>query len=300
MADHIEEESLDNPIDHPSENPPADIISTTDPAPVQQNQAIENMEVHHHPDLHHEPKKWKEYFLEFLMIFLAVTMGFFAETIRENIKEQRQAKEYATTMVSDLEADTSDLNSYLKYTSYASANIDTMMQLIAENDLTKIASGKLYWYGLWGGAHRTFVPHDATMHQMESSGSLRYFTNKFLNREVAQYDQLCRNWQKVEETDNGLYVEVRKARSKIFDSKYNNLANQIWLAKNTFMMQPRIDSFVKTNPPLLSYDKTLFNDYVELVRSRYIWLKVNNADSLRAHAALLIKGLKKEYNLENE
>ncbi len=31
------------------------------------------MEVHHHPDLHHKPKKWKEYFLEFLMIFLAVT-----------------------------------------------------------------------------------------------------------------------------------------------------------------------------------------------------------------------------------
>ncbi len=35
------------------------------------------MEVHHHP--HVEKKAFKEYFLEFLMIFLAVTMGFFAE-----------------------------------------------------------------------------------------------------------------------------------------------------------------------------------------------------------------------------
>jgi len=33
------------------------------------------MEVHHHP--HVEKKKFKEYFLEFLMIFLAVTLGFF-------------------------------------------------------------------------------------------------------------------------------------------------------------------------------------------------------------------------------
>jgi hypothetical protein len=24
------------------------------------------MEVHHHPDIHHKPKEWKEYFLEFL------------------------------------------------------------------------------------------------------------------------------------------------------------------------------------------------------------------------------------------
>jgi hypothetical protein len=37
------------------------------------------------PDLHPDPKKRKEYFLEFLMIFLSVTVGFFAETIRESI-----------------------------------------------------------------------------------------------------------------------------------------------------------------------------------------------------------------------
>ena len=38
-----------------------------------------NMEVHHHPEVPHKSKSWKEYFLEFLMIFLAVTLGFFAE-----------------------------------------------------------------------------------------------------------------------------------------------------------------------------------------------------------------------------
>lgn len=48
------------------------------------------MEVHHHPDLHHKPKKRKEYFLEFLMIFLAVTMGFIAENVREHFAEEKQ------------------------------------------------------------------------------------------------------------------------------------------------------------------------------------------------------------------
>jgi hypothetical protein len=256
------------------------------------------MEVHHHP--HVEKKNFKEYLLEGLMIFLAVTMGFFAETIREKIRENGQAKEYANTMVSDLEADTTDLNAYIRYTSYASANVDTLMQLLAENDPQKVTSGNLYWYGLWGGAHRDFVPHDATMHQMESSGSLRYFTDKTLNRSVAEYDQLCRNWQKAEERDMGIYVEVRKARSKIFASKYNEAANQIWLANKISFSQQRIDSFIKTNPPLLSYDKTLFNDYIEMLRSRYIRLKANNADTLLAHATLLIGDLKKEYHLDSE
>jgi hypothetical protein len=39
------------------------------------------MEVHHHP--HVEKKNFKEYFLEFLMIFLAVTMAFIGENMRE-------------------------------------------------------------------------------------------------------------------------------------------------------------------------------------------------------------------------
>jgi len=39
------------------------------------------MEVHHHPELHHKHKPWKEYLLEGLMIFIAVMMGFIAEKI---------------------------------------------------------------------------------------------------------------------------------------------------------------------------------------------------------------------------
>ena len=46
------------------------------------------------------------------MIFLAVTMGFFAETIRENVTEHRRAKEFAESMVQDLREDTAQLRSY--------------------------------------------------------------------------------------------------------------------------------------------------------------------------------------------
>jgi hypothetical protein len=65
------------------------------------------MEVHHHP--HVEKKGVKEYFFEFLMIFLAVTLGFIAENIREKISEHKRAKIYAGTLVNDLQADTSAL-----------------------------------------------------------------------------------------------------------------------------------------------------------------------------------------------
>src|ERR1700729_2572542 len=65
------------------------------------------MEVHHHPNL--EKKNFKEYFLEFLMIFLAVTMGFFAENIREHVADHAKEKQYIHSMIQDLKGDTAGL-----------------------------------------------------------------------------------------------------------------------------------------------------------------------------------------------
>ncbi len=57
----------------------------------------QKMEVHHHP--HVEKKGFKEYFLEFLMIFFAVTMGFLAENLREHITEHNKEKQYIAGFV---------------------------------------------------------------------------------------------------------------------------------------------------------------------------------------------------------
>lgn len=61
------------------------------------------MEVHHHP--HIGKKKTKEYILEGLMIFFVVTMGFFAEQLREFIVERRQEREIIHHLVKDLQQD---------------------------------------------------------------------------------------------------------------------------------------------------------------------------------------------------
>ncbi|MGQ0739833.1 MAG: hypothetical protein ACT4OJ_12310, partial [Bacteroidota bacterium] len=66
------------------------------------------MEVHHHS--HTSRKKWTRYFWEFLMLFLAVTLGFIVENKREHIIEGHRAKDYAKALVSDLAADTASLS----------------------------------------------------------------------------------------------------------------------------------------------------------------------------------------------
>jgi len=67
------------------------------------------MEVHHphHPS---HKKKWSEYFLEFLMLFLAVTLGFFAENIREHQVLVERKNQNLEAILEDLKRDSIQLN----------------------------------------------------------------------------------------------------------------------------------------------------------------------------------------------
>jgi hypothetical protein len=100
MEDKTDEELVDN-----TANP------FNDPGPANPNQGTENMEVHHHPQV--EKKNFREYFLEFIMIFLAVTMGFFAESIRESISDNHKEKEYIRSFIEDLKKDSVALTQYI-------------------------------------------------------------------------------------------------------------------------------------------------------------------------------------------
>jgi len=255
------------------------------------------MEVHHHPEVEH--KGFKEYLLEGLMIFLAVMMGFIAENLRENITEHHKAKDYAEAMVGDLSSDLAQLQQYQTYYSVAEKNIDTLMQLLTASDIKSIPSGKLYWYGLFGGAYNSYAPNDATFQQMKSSGSLRYF-NKSVAQEVAAYDQYCRSMLSREENDRIIFAEVRKIRAQIFEFQYNRKANDLTHSPTFKNIDwKKIREFTESNPPLLTTDKTIFNQYVELVRSRFIEKKLTAIDTLFKRANKLKADLKKEYHIDN-
>src|ERR1700753_835229 len=105
------------------------------------------MEVHHHLELPHgEKKHFKEYMLEFLMIFLAVTMGFIAENIREHLSDSSKEREYITGMIKDLKVDTTNLNFIISKGNWQIKGIDTLRG-ISKNKISEIkVQDSLYSY----------------------------------------------------------------------------------------------------------------------------------------------------------
>jgi hypothetical protein len=144
------------------------------------------MEVHHHPDLHHNPKKWKEYFLEFLMIFLAVTLGFIAENVRENISENSQAKDLAKSLYKELYSDSIAIQQKLEGRLEKEDYIKYFVQYVRDSDLVNLSPN---FYPAFTSTFIStltiiFQPKDGILDQLTNSGALRYFKSNKLQEEI--------------------------------------------------------------------------------------------------------------------
>ena len=184
MAENSDEEHLSTPTENQSENPPDEITPTVDTETINLNQETENMEVHHHPKV--EKKNFKEYFLEFIMIFLAVTMGFIAENIREHFTETKIAYQ-------NLEAYKNDLLQHQAYYKETIAGFNKVLpiydSLVAiffenkENTELPVVSRLM----LQGTLNYVITINTPTYAQLISSGSLRFLENHELKASMANY-----------------------------------------------------------------------------------------------------------------
>ncbi len=143
------------------------------------------MEVHHHPQV--EKKNFKEYFLEFLMIFLAVTMGFVAENIREHISETKTAHENLNSYRNDLLENQKRVKSYEEFFTKDALIYDSIISIInekKENEELPLISRLMM-----NGMRNSIVTiNTSTYQQMVSSGSMRYLHNQLLKDSMAKYN----------------------------------------------------------------------------------------------------------------
>ena len=137
------------------------------------------MEVHHHPDLHHRKIHWKEYFLEFIMIFLAVTMGFFAENIREGIVAKDKEKTYMKSMLVDLKKDTAEITQIITLQRSLVKKMDSALAIPVEKLHDIDVQDTFYHHFVYFyGQEWTFTRYDNTITQLKNAGGFSIIQNK--------------------------------------------------------------------------------------------------------------------------
>jgi hypothetical protein len=146
------------------------------------------MEVHHHPNT--EKKNFKQYFLEFLMIFLAVTMGFFAESYREQVVDKNRIHGYMQEMIENLQYDS--LRCALNYEKnlVLEKGLDSLRAEIKKGTSGNINSNALYYYSIkYFGTFSHAAFNNSAISELKNSGSFRLIENKNITAEIYDYYQ---------------------------------------------------------------------------------------------------------------
>jgi hypothetical protein len=141
------------------------------------------MEVHAHT--HTPRKKWTHYFWEFLMLFLAVSLGFYAENTREGILHKKEVKTQLNSMLSDLQSDITLFDSVTDRNRFSAEMADTVVELL-HSDITNTT--QIYYAARSVTANvGYYYTNSKSYDQLKSAGLLRYIKNKGLLDSIGAY-----------------------------------------------------------------------------------------------------------------
>lgn len=248
------------------------------------------MEVHHHPKV--EKRNFKEYFLEFLMIFLAVTMGFFAENIREGITDTKKEKQYMLLPQQDLKKDTAALHYSIRRLNRDFSSEDSIISLFAENKFGERDDSTLSLLFITSGLSVDIAFNDRAATQLKNSDAMRLIRHRDIVENILQY------W------NNQIRI------NHIHDRFENQRLQHHQVAYKTFnwYREYYINAKGSSNAVLHSRPKTIvnpanLNEFVNIVADLYNTGKNQYMPYLEEQLQLankLIALIKKEYDLPVE
>ena len=264
-----------------------------------------SMEVHHHSKIHQE-KKWKEYLFEFLMLFLAVTAGFFVENIREHYVEQERARQYARSLVHDLEKDTAMVRVDIRQMGLFIRRIDSISAYLKNKKINEINNSELYSRTQFGFEYRPYTWNRATLQEIKNSGSLRYFANDSVIMKISAYDALTQHMDEDFQGDVKRNSQASQQRNQIVDMNYSFEAPYVWRPVYDSLMTDLFRKEAENNQPVLQLLTANIND-VKILLNGYLEIKNNykgrsevELPHLIQKAAELILLLKNDYHLKDE
>ena len=235
------------------------------------------MEVHAHT--HTPRKKFRHYFWEFLMLFLAVFLGFIAENQREHYIEHKREKNYMKSIVEDIRKDTAILNNCILFHKARIKIVDTLLYEMSKTEMIndcRRAAELSYQTGFID-----FVYNDGTIQQLKSAGGLRIIRNKKVIDTIMFYDKEVRQ----------LYIG-----QEIFNRFMSSFIDH----NLRFFPSMSLDRIKNKPIPILSKDKSSIEFYYGVEQQYQIFLSM----LVEAHKNLLTKAekllvlIQKEYHLK--
>ena len=243
------------------------------------------MEVHAHT--HTARKKWTHYFWEFLMLFLAVTLGFFVENQREHFIENQRAKKFAVSLVEDLQGDTAEIHLNKKWSKYFFQFSDLVLAELKksrslQNDTILQLEGTMKLFDM-----NLFDSQMGNFEQIKNSGSLRYFERTLISKLTSYESYKNRLVFQKQEYQNFLTNIVTPFIIKTHNADFTKTTGK----KEVYQKQPVF---------ITALDKATLNEWKNIIIMSRLRQEIHKK-SIEFHEKMaleLIDELKRSYHLQ--
>jgi hypothetical protein len=221
------------------------------------------------------------------MLFLAVTLGFFVENQREHYIEHQRAEGLVTSLLNDLQHDTTQLNMLIQRREEKRLVLDSL------NDLLQKPPGSIdrsIFYRLIAqtGSYFKFSQSTGTISQLKNAGYLRYFSDNDLIRNISNYEFWIQDYKSDEA------IELVWINEKFMEFRAFGLDNSITAGQFIENKLPVGTGVVFYTPDGLRNLKAIINE----LRSDNYFMLTFQAPRLKAIAGQLMNYLHEKYHLK--
>lgn len=225
---------------------------------------------------YYSKRRVKDFIFEFIMIFVAITGGFFMDNLRERVVEHRKEKEYIERLVIDLNEDTTNLKILMRQNREQMEMLDSLVNML-EKPISNIDIQFITLLADNLNNSHLFTPRDVTMSQLKNTGELRLVEESKVSESIVSY------YSYIESVNH----DLGNANSKFVDDSFKE--------EMTFINFNQIfkDKELKiNNANKMTLENRCFIYKIQ-VRAYFSCL-----EKIYEQGASLIKYLKKEYSLK--
>jgi hypothetical protein len=214
-------------------------------------------------------KVFKEYFLEFFMLFAAVTLGFFAENIREYYGEREMEEKFIEVVIEDIDTDINSLKGIIKSQEKRILYEYSLIYLLAKRDFSNM--NDLYYYARVTSLRNFFQPSINGFQQLKNAGGLKMIEQHDVIKKIQHYENEVQKLVELQSISDGLLNVYRDKMATIFDGR---------VFKEMFINPNALDIYQKFqkpsgNPILIENSEKDLNEL--LIRAIYINTNANTS-----------------------
>lgn len=233
---------------------------------------------------------WKGYILEFIMLFLAVSLGFMADNFREKKSERNKEKEYIQSMIEDVEEDRANITEAITMNTQRAQFLDSLLKQSyhfkgSEKEIVDLNQNFVHVL-----LHpEFFTSAELTIQQLKNAGGMRLIKSKSSINEILRYD-----------------TQIKKIENQqLYYENYQNRA--IENGVEIFNINEIVSSLTNPNINTKTIDYNLLNDKQSDLKvfgnnvamyKGVIEFYVRLLERTNEQGELLVETLKSEYKLK--